>query len=64
MVGVIPQEDKIDDSDVDLIREPGKMQGEQHDTSTMDIRWSRPNEEQNLRVYMRRHQTVEEHVQG
>ena len=66
VVGVIPLEDRNDNIDVDLIEgEPGRtMQGERQNTSTEVMRWARPNEEQNLRVYTRRHQTEEEHVQG
>ena len=65
MVGVIPQEDSHDDRVVGSNREgQGQMQGELQGAQNEVLHWPRPNEEQEVRAYTRRHRIVEDQVQG
>jgi hypothetical protein len=61
VVGVIPPEDSHDDRDVcSTGGGQGKMQGDSLDEV---LHWPRPKEEQEVRVYTRRHHAHKNHVQ-
>uniref|UniRef100_A0ACD5U385 Uncharacterized protein n=1 Tax=Avena sativa TaxID=4498 RepID=A0ACD5U385_AVESA len=54
IIGVIPSED-MNTAENEQVQREGEPQG---------LRWSKPNEEHNLQVYTRRHQTGEKQAQG
>jgi hypothetical protein len=63
IVGSVPPGSAHDDGNVDIQeieRERGESQGEPDEA----MRWPRPNEEQQLQVYTRRHRVRSEQAQG
>jgi hypothetical protein len=65
VVGVIPLEDSHDDKNEGSTGEgQDLMQGEQQGAPNEGSRWSKPNEEQEVQVYTRRHRPKQVQVQG